>query len=263
MVELALRGGIVADRLIGDHWASPSALAPRRSGRCVGRSSPAGETSSSSVAAPGFVEAGVHAEFPGLRLDWVTVTRRPARQPAGGDRGGCAALSNRYRGASVVAMRTQPIPHAYRAFFRQIGLDPDVDRIPSEQAAVERLMHGGFRSGGPIEDALLIALIETGVPVWALDADLVDAGGLGIRTTGRRRAARRRRARLSARRRSAGGRRRERIHGLLFGELAPGHGVSRAHATGSRCSRSASTGCRRSTSRRRCGSCASRCSAAC
>ena len=35
-------------------------------------------------------------------------------------------------------MRTKPIPQAYRAFFRQIGLDPDVDRIPSEEAARRR-----------------------------------------------------------------------------------------------------------------------------
>src|SRR5207248_5419308 len=93
------------------------------------------------------------------------------------------ALSNRYRGASVVAMRTQPIPHAYRAFFRQIGLDPDTDRIPSEEAAVARLLYGGFRSSNLVDDALLIALIETGVPVWAVDAELVDAGGLGIQTS--------------------------------------------------------------------------------
>ena len=80
-------------------------------------------------------------------------------------------------------MRTQPVPHAYRAFFRQIGLDPDASRIPSEEAAVARLLQGGFRSRDLLADALLIGLVETGVPVWALDADLVDAGGLGIRTT--------------------------------------------------------------------------------
>ena len=80
-------------------------------------------------------------------------------------------------------MRTQPLPHAYRAFFRQIGLDPDATRIPSEDAAVARLMQGGFRSTDIVSDALLIGLIETGVPVWALDADTVGAGGLGIRTT--------------------------------------------------------------------------------
>ena len=44
-------------------------------------------------------------------------------------------------------------------------------------------MQGHFASHNLIDDALLVALIETGVPVWALDAEVVDAGGLGIRTT--------------------------------------------------------------------------------
>jgi DNA/RNA-binding domain of Phe-tRNA-synthetase-like protein len=133
-------------------------------------------------AAPGFVEEELSAELPGLRLDWMTMPGGPRSSPPALVRR-LGALSNRYRGASVVAMRTQPIPHAYRTFFRQIGLDPDVDRIPSEQAAVSRLLYGGFRSRGALEDALLVALIETGVPVWALDANLVDPGGLGIRAT--------------------------------------------------------------------------------
>ena len=131
-------------------------------------------------AAPGFVDEELSAELPGLRLDWMTLPRGPRRSPPELV-SRLEALSNRYRGASVIAMRTQPIPHAYRTFYRQLGLDPDVDRIPSEQAAVARLLHGGFRSYGALEDALLIALIETGVPVWALDADLIDPGGLGIR----------------------------------------------------------------------------------
>jgi DNA/RNA-binding domain of Phe-tRNA-synthetase-like protein len=134
------------------------------------------------------------------------------------------ALSNRYRGASVVAMRTQPIPHAYRAFFRQIGLDPDATRVPSEEAAVGRLMHGGFRSTDLVSDALLIALIETGVPVWALDAERVDAIGLGIRTT----------VEGEPFGPSAhplpGGRLvvadSTRVHSLLFGTIADSHGVT-------------------------------------
>jgi DNA/RNA-binding domain of Phe-tRNA-synthetase-like protein len=133
-------------------------------------------------AAPGFVDEELSAELPGLRLDWMTMPRGPRTSPSALVKR-LHALSNRYRGASVVAMRTQPVPHAYRTFFRQIGLDPDVDRIPSEEAAVSRLLHGGFRSQGALEDALLVALIETGVPVWALDADLIAPGGLGIRAT--------------------------------------------------------------------------------
>ncbi len=131
--------------------------------------------------AAGFVAPAVAREFPGLRLDWVTTATRPGpSRPALVKR--LAALSNRYRGATVVTMRTKPIPQAFRVFFRQIGLDPDITRTPSEHAAVARLLHGGFRSTGLIADACLVSLIETGVPVWALDADLVAPGGLGIRT---------------------------------------------------------------------------------
>jgi DNA/RNA-binding domain of Phe-tRNA-synthetase-like protein len=129
--------------------------------------------------------AAVAAEFPGLRLDWMTVAaprgRSRSSPPAVVERLG--HLANRYRGASVIAMRTKPIPHAYRAFYRQIGLDPDVERIPAERVAVERLLHGGFASVDLITDACLVALLETGVPIWALDADAVDEDGLGIRAT--------------------------------------------------------------------------------
>jgi DNA/RNA-binding domain of Phe-tRNA-synthetase-like protein len=175
-------------------------------------------------AAPGFVDDVLSAELPGLRLDWMTMPRGPRSSPTALVRR-LESLSNRYRGASVVAMRTWPIPHAYRTFFRQIGLDPDVDRIPSEQAAVSRLLYGGFRSRGALEDALLVALIETGVPVWALDADLVDPGGLGIRTTvagdvlgGGEQAHGVPAGRLVVADT-------QRIHAMLFGQVTPGHGA--------------------------------------
>ena len=84
-------------------------------------------------------------------------------------------------------------------------------------------MHGGFRSTNLVGDALLIGLLETGVPVWALDAEGVDVGGLGIRT------AREREPFGSSERTLADGRLvvadAERIHAILFGEIAPGHEV--------------------------------------
>jgi len=130
----------------------------------------------------GPVDPDVAAEFPGLRLRHVTVTVAAGRRSSPPALvGRLRELANRYRGAGVVSMRTRPVPHAFRAFFRQIGLDPDVRRIPSEEVAVTRLLHGGFRSVDLISDACLVALIETGVPVWALDADLVDETGPGIR----------------------------------------------------------------------------------
>lgn len=133
-------------------------------------------------AASGFIEAAVAEELPGLRLDWLTIEAQDgASDPA--LRARLRRLSDRERGATVVAMRTKPVPAAYRTFFRQIGLDPDTTRPPAEEVAVSRLFHGAFRSqGGRVADALLVALIETGVPVWALDADHVAPGGPGIRT---------------------------------------------------------------------------------
>jgi DNA/RNA-binding domain of Phe-tRNA-synthetase-like protein len=175
-------------------------------------------------AASGFVEEELAAEHPGLRLSWMTLPNGPRSSPAALARR-LEAMSNRYRGASVVAMRTQPIPHAYRTFFRQIGLDPDVDRIPSEQAAVSRLLQGGFRSHGALEDALLLSLIETGVPVWALDADRIDPGGLGIRATvqGDQFGSGEHAHGLPPGRLVVADARS--IHAMLFGQVAPGHGV--------------------------------------
>ena len=130
--------------------------------------------------ATGVVAPELSAEFPGLRLSWTELVAR-VRGSSPELRRRLRKLSDRYLGAGVVAMRTQPIPHAYRAFFRQVGVDPDAARIPSEEAAVRRLLKGGFQSRDSVRDALLIALIETGVPVWALDAGAVHVDSLGIR----------------------------------------------------------------------------------
>jgi DNA/RNA-binding domain of Phe-tRNA-synthetase-like protein len=175
--------------------------------------------------ATGFIEPDLGGEFPGLRLEWVSsAAHRCASPPAVRRR--LRFLSNRYRGANVVAMRTQPIPHAYRVFFRQIGLDPDTTRIPSEEVAVARLLQGEFRSSDLVDDALLIALIETGVPVWALDAEVVDAGGLGIRTAvdGDRLGVSEYGSFLRPGTLVVADSRC--VHAVLFGEIAPGHEVS-------------------------------------
>lgn len=176
------------------------------------------------VAAPGYVDPAISAELPGLRLSWLSVEAR-SRPSSRVVRQRLRSLSNRYQGATVITMRTKPLPHAYRTFFRQTGLDPDATRVPSEEVAVARLLQGGLRSEGLPGDALLIALVETGVPVWALDADHVDAGGLGIRlsasgepfgTQGYPLAA----GRLVVADGAA-------VQALLFGTVAPGHEVRR------------------------------------
>ncbi|MCW2953440.1 MAG: hypothetical protein JWQ48_2610 [Conexibacter sp.] len=109
------------------------------------------------------------------------IGRRSASPP--GLRRRLEDAATRIRGAEAVTLRQRPIPHAYRVFYRHIGLDPDVTRVPAEAVVVERLRRGGFPTAGLLDDALTLALVETGVPVWALDADTLD-GPLGLRLAG-------------------------------------------------------------------------------
>jgi DNA/RNA-binding domain of Phe-tRNA-synthetase-like protein len=130
---------------------------------------------------PGWVAAAVLDEFPGLGIAWTTASTGSGSSPAP-VRKQLKELSNRFHGGHAVQMRQRPIPWAYRVFFRQIGLDPDQTRTPVEQMALERMKHGEFRSRNQLDDALTIATIETGVALFALDADQVE-GRLGIRTS--------------------------------------------------------------------------------
>jgi DNA/RNA-binding domain of Phe-tRNA-synthetase-like protein len=91
-------------------------------------------------------------------------------------------MSNRISGPRAVQMRQEPVPWAYRVFFRQVGIDPDQRRTPIEQLVLDRLKHGGFRSRNLLDDAIDIAVFETAVPVIAFDADRVE-GGLGLRVS--------------------------------------------------------------------------------
>jgi DNA/RNA-binding domain of Phe-tRNA-synthetase-like protein len=168
----------------------------------------------------------VEEELPELRLisSRVQILRREAVTAASPQdiRARLRGLSNRFHGARAVGIRREPVPAAYRVFFRQIGLDPDTVRTPIEAAVRERMLRGGFLPGDLLEDVLLIALLDTGIPVWALATEAVD-GPLGIRS-------------------SVAGERLGRSPGapalpagrlviadassplaILFGELAPGH----------------------------------------
>jgi DNA/RNA-binding domain of Phe-tRNA-synthetase-like protein len=134
----------------------------------------------------GWCAREIEEELPGLGVlsSEVQVARRgPLTGDSPGDiRARLRELSNRYRGAAAINVRRDPIPAAYRIFYRHIGLDPDVVRTPIEAAVLERLMRGGFLSRGLLEDVLLIALLDTSVPVGALDAGSVE-GPLGVRSS--------------------------------------------------------------------------------
>jgi DNA/RNA-binding domain of Phe-tRNA-synthetase-like protein len=121
----------------------------------------------------------VAAEFPGLAISTIVVDSRPGGSPEPVRRR-LRDLSDRFYGSHAVRMRERPIPWAYRAFYRQIGLDPDRTRTPVEQLALERLREGAFRARGLPADAVTIATIETGVALRLFDGDQI-SGKLCIR----------------------------------------------------------------------------------
>lgn len=132
----------------------------------------------------GWCAREVQAELPGLgvvSLPANVAHGRPldARSPRSVSER-LRQLSNRWRGARAVNVRQEHVPAAYRVFFRQIGLDPDVVRTPIEAVVLERMMDGGLLSKGLLADVLTIALMDTCVPAWALERATLD-GPLGVR----------------------------------------------------------------------------------
>jgi DNA/RNA-binding domain of Phe-tRNA-synthetase-like protein len=116
----------------------------------------------------GLVSPAVAEEHPGLWLAWTEV------ETAGGStprelRERLRRMADRIHGAEAIALRQRDVPHAYRVFFRHIGLEPDVVRTPIEAVILRRMTEGGLRPQGLIADALTVAVLETGVAVQAFD----------------------------------------------------------------------------------------------
>jgi DNA/RNA-binding domain of Phe-tRNA-synthetase-like protein len=134
----------------------------------------------------GWVGEELAAEFPELGLIHTTVAARSRRSPrAVKER--LKAMSDRFTGPKAVQVRQQPVPWAYRVFFRQIGIDPYDHRTPAEAVALERMRAGAFTSQNLLYDALLIATVETGVPLLAYDAQCLDGDpGLRLAVAGER-----------------------------------------------------------------------------
>ncbi len=130
----------------------------------------------------GWVDAELAEEFPELNLWHTSVGRGSGRTP---DfvRERLKTLASRITGGHVIHMRQDPVPWAYRVFWRQVGIDPDTDRTPVEQLALDRLKWGGLRSRNLLDDAITIATLETGVPVVAFDSEKVGEE-IGLRLTG-------------------------------------------------------------------------------
>jgi DNA/RNA-binding domain of Phe-tRNA-synthetase-like protein len=129
----------------------------------------------------GWLSPELREEFPGLSLRYVVVDRGSGRSSRA-LRLRLGELASRISGAQVINLRHQPIPWAYRVFFRHIGLDPDEQRTPVEQLALDRMRQGGFPSRSILDDALTIGIVESGVALRAFDADRM-TGSPGIRTS--------------------------------------------------------------------------------
>jgi DNA/RNA-binding domain of Phe-tRNA-synthetase-like protein len=127
----------------------------------------------------GWVGEDLAAEFPELALVYTTLEARTGRSPRA-VRERLKEMSNRFTGPKAVQVRQQPVPWAYRVFFRQIGIDPDHHRTPVEAVALERMRAGAFTTQNLLDDAIVIATVETGVPLLAYDAERV-GGALGLR----------------------------------------------------------------------------------
>ena len=70
----------------------------------------------------------------------------------------------------ALADRVPRVPHdvdPYAIAMTRLGV---AGPPPAEVALRARLIRGGYRSRGLLRDALLIAVVETGVGVWAVDA---------------------------------------------------------------------------------------------
>jgi DNA/RNA-binding domain of Phe-tRNA-synthetase-like protein len=174
----------------------------------------------------GWVAEDLREEFAGLALRYVTLEKGSGRSPREVRRR-LAELSNRVSGAQAINLRHQPIPWAYRVFFRHIGLDPDHQRTPVEALALERMQKGGFQSKGLLDDALTLAIVDSSVALRAFDADKV-SGAPGIRPSVEGEALEGRPGALP--RGTLVIADDERPLGLLFGATADGRGVDR-HST--------------------------------
>lgn len=131
----------------------------------------------------GWVEAELAEDFPELEVVSLEVEAQSGGRSPQAVRERLAVMASRITGGKVVHMRQDSVPWAYRVFWRQIGIDPDTDRTPVEQLAIDRLMHGGLKSRNLLDDAIMIATLETGVPVVAFDSALIGVA-VGVRTTG-------------------------------------------------------------------------------
>lgn len=129
------------------------------------------------AARAGWCDEDLRADFPGIGILQRTcaVTADAERRVA--DR--LAVVGARIDGRNAASLPLEATPTAYRTLARQLGLDPDDDGTPLAGLLRERIRQGRLPSLGVVADACTCALLETGVPVFALPLSGV-AGDLGL-----------------------------------------------------------------------------------
>ena len=250
MAELAYRGGIVKDRLIGDRWQTSAALAPAGGG--AGARAAAGEGE----------PAGRSQLPPGSSSRWSRTSSRALR--ALGDRARTGAGAARATLVRPARRALEPLPRR-RASSR---CGPSRSRTPTELLPPDRARsrcrtgspasrrrsrgcsQGGFRSIDLITDACLLALIETGVPGLGAGRRPGQITGWGSARPPRPIASRPVTGTIAGGLRSPTTVRSRRCSATR----SHGHGVGGEDRAGDAVRARASTACRRSTSRRPCGS---------
>lgn len=112
----------------------------------------------------------VALHYPYLHLYVVEVPNEPSTRARHDLAERLGRLAERIGGPQVLRQHEQEVPHAFRKLYQQTGLDPGVHLTPIDAVLQERIAYGMFRSMGLVDDALKVALLETGVPVWAADS---------------------------------------------------------------------------------------------
>lgn len=131
------------------------------------------------MARSGWTAEGITEDFPGLGL-----VELPSAVDAGAaDRVARRMddVSARITGERAATMQADVVPSAYRTLARQLGLDPDEDGTPLARLMRERIRWGKLPDRGLVGNALALAVLETGVPVFALPITEV-GGNLGLMT---------------------------------------------------------------------------------
>jgi DNA/RNA-binding domain of Phe-tRNA-synthetase-like protein len=127
----------------------------------------------------GWLDHHFAAEFPTVSMRY-TVIEAANRRSSDAMRNRLADHSTKFTGRRALDLPRHQIPAAYRAFYRQLGLNPDAQPPPVEAIARERVLRGWFPSYGVVADALLVATVESHIALYVIDAAGLD-GPLGIR----------------------------------------------------------------------------------